>query len=72
MSDISLIPNPTTEAEYKSACEALLLDMKQSEEEFDRLHAEVVLLREKGDRIRAEGDFVRADIDRMIKKLWGA
>lgn len=71
MSDITINLNPTTEAEYKAACEELLLDMKQSEEKFDRLQAEIVLLREEGARIAAEGDVTRAEIDRMMKKLWG-
>ncbi len=71
MSDITLNMNPTTEAEYRAVCDELLLDMKQSEEKFDRLQAEIILLRENRKRIAAEGALIQTDIDRLAQKLWG-
>ena len=71
MSDILLTSNPTTEAEYKAACEALLLEIKQHEETFDRLHAEVVANHAAAERRGVQSAALTEEIKQIMQRLWG-
>ncbi len=71
MSDITINMNPTTEAEYKAACQELLLEMQQHEEKFDRLHAQFVANHEAAERRAVRSAALTEEINRMMQKLWG-
>ena len=71
MSDITINPNPTTDAEYIAAINQMLAEIQRNHDRFDELHAEVVAMKERAEQKAARGDELQAEIDRLIKKIWG-
>ena len=71
MSDMTINPNPTTDAEYLVAIEAMLAEIQRNYDRFDELHAEVVAMEEAAERKAARGDELQAELDRLMQKIWG-
>ena len=60
---------PETDAELEAEFEQIMAEIKQYEMTFDRLQAEIVVLREEGERKAARGDALQADIERLMAEL---
>ena len=62
-------PAPETDAGHEAEFEEIMAEIKQYEIMFDKLHAEVVVLREEGKRKAARGEALQADIERQLEEM---